>query len=147
PSPSRRPGRRTPPLPRSLPRRTGRAAFGPTPRRGSTAPTQTTGRPRSGRARPDGRYPPPGPVGGGPQPPPPGVRTVTTDPGSSSRLALGGSGRPSTSLAPGLPGPPPAAPAGAWRRRSVSRETVAGASTRIERTRPAPPAWRPAPAV
>src|SRR6266508_4458823 len=65
---------------------------------------------------------------GDPMPPPPGVMTVTTSPGASWRLVLGGSSASLRRFRPGWPSAPPRAPAGPWRRRSVSRERLAGAT-------------------
>ena len=57
----------------------------------------------------------------------------------------GGSASSPTQLSPSRPGSPPSAPCGAWRRRSQSRFTTAGSSTRTARSRPSPPRWRPSP--
>ena len=46
---------------------------------------------------------------------------------------------------PARPGSPPFAPSGAWRRRSVSRLSVAGSSTRTARSTPSPPRCSPSP--
>ena len=65
-----------------------------------------------------------------PQPPPPGVTMATTPPPASSRVAFGGSVSSPSRLRPGRPSPPPQAPRGACRRRSVSSDSVARLSTR-----------------
>jgi len=80
-----------------------------------------------------------------PYPPPPGVSTVTTSPSCSSRLVFGGSSSLLRRFRPTRPGSPPSTPRGAWRRRSVRRERLAGWRTRTERTIPSPPRCSPSP--
>src|SRR5207253_7942712 len=86
--------------------------------------------------------PPPPP----PQPPPPGVSTRNTSPGSSDTLTLGARGTPFKSVRPRAPSRPPAAPRGAWRRRSARMLASIGASASNSRTTPSPPRhWPPPP--
>src|SRR5215208_1397695 len=80
-----------------------------------------------------------------PYPPPPGVRIVTTSPASRSRPTFGGSSSPLRRFSPTLPGSPPLAPRGGWRRRSVRREREADSRTRTERSMPSPPRCSPPP--
>src|SRR2546428_4242007 len=80
-----------------------------------------------------------------PQPPPPGVSIRTTSPGSSSALTLGASAAPFKTVRPGAPEPPPAAPPGAWRRRSARTLSSIGANASNSRTTPSPPPPPPPP--
>ncbi len=57
-----------------------------------------------------------------PRPPPPGVSILKRSPVSSVPEAFAGNSSPFTLLRPRSPGPPPSAPGGAWRRRSVISE-------------------------
>src|SRR2546430_16888519 len=52
---------------------------------------------------------------------------------------------PFNRLWPTDPSPPPLAPLGAWRRRSVNSVTVHGDVTRYRRTMPSPPRCEPPP--
>jgi hypothetical protein len=62
------------------------------------------------------------PGGGGPNPPPPGVCTHSRCPACSVPVALPASASPSSRSRPRAPASPPAAPRGAWRRRSAISE-------------------------
>src|SRR6267143_459215 len=84
-------------------------------------------------------------LSGVPQPPPPGVSIRSTSPGTSRTAPFAGSGRSLSKFRPIAPSPPPPAPRGAWRRRSVSRLTSQEASASNSRTTPSPPTHRPAP--
>src|SRR5206468_4845098 len=80
-----------------------------------------------------------------PQAPPPGVSIRSTSPGCSPTAVLAASGAPFSRLRPGAPSPPPAAPRGPWRRRSLRRLASAGANASISRMTPVPPAAAPLP--
>src|SRR5207247_6424384 len=80
-----------------------------------------------------------------PQAPPPGVSMRNTSPGERRRAAFAGSGEPLRRFAPLLPSPPPAAPRGPCRRRSVSKVASIGVSASNSRITPSPPAHVPTP--
>src|SRR5213078_3880176 len=85
------------------------------------------------------------PCSGFPHAPPPGVSMRSTSPGWSSVLTLDATGVPFKIVRPAAPCPPPAAPAGSWRRRSASTLSSIGANASNSRTTPSPPAHHPTP--